>query len=227
MTTYHLTPKSSNVKTGPIPVSTTSRDTCPTSCPFMGNGCYADNAPLRFHWDAVSRGERGGTLGELCESIKALPDGQVWRHNQGGDLPGKGERINRKELQRLTRANRGRKGFTYTHKPLDVGNNADAIREANRDGFVVNVSANTLADVDRVKRANVGPVVVVAPSDHGPETTYSADGHAIVTCPATYRDDITCADCKLCAKDRDCVVAFPAHGARTAKLDATLVRIGG
>jgi hypothetical protein len=56
-----LTLKSSNDKTGPIPVSTTSRVSCPATCPLAGDGgCYADAGYYtRMHWDAVTAGTRG------------------------------------------------------------------------------------------------------------------------------------------------------------------------
>ena len=62
MANYSLTRKSRNKKTGRIPVSTTSAETCPEACPFKGAGCYADGYPLKGRWDEVTRGERGGTL---------------------------------------------------------------------------------------------------------------------------------------------------------------------
>jgi hypothetical protein len=55
---FHLTLKSRNVKTGPIPVSTSTRKTCPDSCPFKNNGCYAESGPLAIHWKAVTQGKR-------------------------------------------------------------------------------------------------------------------------------------------------------------------------
>ena len=87
----HLTQVSSNTKTGPIPVSTTERRSCPPRCPHMDAGCYADGGPLRIHWDKVP--ERGTSWEEFCERIAQLPAGALWRHNQAGDLPGDGTRI--------------------------------------------------------------------------------------------------------------------------------------
>ena len=55
----HLVRKSRNGKTGPIPVSTTSGDTCPNACPLKGSGCYAKSGPLGMHWQKVSSGARG------------------------------------------------------------------------------------------------------------------------------------------------------------------------
>lgn len=38
MTNYRFTLKSANSKTGPIPVTTTSSDTCPNSCALKASG---------------------------------------------------------------------------------------------------------------------------------------------------------------------------------------------
>jgi hypothetical protein len=46
-----LTLVSRNAKTGPIPVSTTTRETCPDVCPFRKDnegGCYAEGGPIRM-----------------------------------------------------------------------------------------------------------------------------------------------------------------------------------
>ena len=55
----HITPRSGNAKTGPIPVTTTERASCPSTCPFYDKGCYAKSGPLALHWRKVSDGERG------------------------------------------------------------------------------------------------------------------------------------------------------------------------
>jgi len=103
----HLTLKSANVKTGPIPVSTTERDSCPTDCK-MKNECYAASGPLALHWAAVSNGTRGTAWGQFTASIAALPEGQLWRHNQAGDLPQVDGTIDAVKLGQLVAANAGR-----------------------------------------------------------------------------------------------------------------------
>lgn len=211
--------RSGNKKTGPIPVSITSKDTCPSACPLKNNGCYADSWPLGLHWVRVTDGNAKQTDPNVAlETIANLPDGQLWRHNQAGDLPGKGNRINRRSLRRVTKANKGKKGFTYTHKP-PTARNLELVREANAGGFTVNLSANTLAHADELVEHKAGPVVVVLDSD----TTGNVDvrtpaGRRVVVCPATYRDDVTCASCALCAiPDRKEIIGFPAHGAGKRK----------
>ena len=215
MTTYHFTPKSQNGKTGPIPTTVTSADTCPDECPLKAKGCYAKGGPLAIHWRAVTEGKRGGTLDALCDAIMALPEGTLWRHNVAGDLPGEGDIIDDSAMHQLIGSNGRRRGFTYTHKPPHVGNNAHLIAHANDMGFTVNLSANTLAHADTLAVLNIGPVVVVQDAIEGTRAdTVTPEGRKVATCPATYREDITCKTCGLCAvRDRKVIVGFPAHGA--------------
>lgn len=223
-TSYHLTLKSANAKTGPIPVSATSSDTCPDACSFKGNGCYAESGPLAIHWSAINAGKRGTDFATFLTAIESLPDGTLWRHNQAGDLPGAGDAINAGELAKLVSASKGKRGFTYTHKPLTAGNRR-AIKQANAKGFTVNVSTDNLAQADSAVRANVGPVVTVVPSDVTSNLRTPA-GNLVVICPVAVRDNVSCATCKLCAwSSRKVIIGFPAHGARSRTVDS-LVRIG-
>jgi hypothetical protein len=215
---YHLTPKSANVKTGPIPVSTSSAQTCPNDCPFNNsNGCYASGGPLALHWAAVTRGDRGDVFADFCDKIAALPEGQLWRHNQAGDLPGNGRDIDGAALGDLVKANQGRRGFTYTHYNPGNGKNAAYIKGANDYGFTINLSANTPAHADQLAALGLGPVVTVLPMDQV-SNSFTPGGRKIVVCPATIRDDVSCSTCKLCAvKDRGVIVGFPVHGSQHKK----------
>ena len=214
----HLTLKSANAKTGPIPVSTTERDSCPTNC-AMRAGCYAASGPLALHWAAVSAGTRGTSWGQFVASIAALPDGQLWRHNQAGDLPQTGGTIDAVKLGQLVQANQGRRGFTYTHH-RDRASLA-WVKHANEWGFTVNLSANDLHDADALADTGAGPVVVVLPSTQTENTTTPA-GRRVVVCPATQRDDVSCATCQLCQRQRSTIVGFPAHGTRKRVIDIKL-----
>ena len=160
----HLTPISSNVKTGPIPVSTSGRATCPEACIFKKSGCYADNYGLNFLWNRVSDGRSGTDWQTFCTAISALPDGQLWRHNQAGDLPGDAILIDGEALGLLVESNMGRRGFTYTHYDPSLGKNADYIKGCNDWGFAVNLSANTLEHADELASFDIGPVAVVLES---------------------------------------------------------------
>jgi len=157
----------------------------------------------------------------LLDAIRSIPAGALWRHNQAGDLPGHGNEIDAQALRELTDANQGKRGFTYTHKPLTPAN-AAAIKAANDAGFTVNLSGNNLAHADQLADANIGPVVVVLPADvKGNADITTPAGRRVSVCPATYRDDVSCKTCGLCQRQtRKAIVGFPAHGVSKRKADA-------
>lgn len=217
----HVVYPSLNKKTGPIPVTTTSSDTCPESCPFNNGSCYAKSGPLAIHWRAVDSGQRGLSWEEFLRSLARFPRG-LWRMNQAGDLPGNGDSLDTIALGQLVAANRyhGLKGFTYTHKPLESDHEKQAIRLANDSGFTVNLSGNNLTHADTLADMGIAPVTVVLPSDQL-ENTSTPKGRKVVICPAVTRDDVSCATCGLCAiAKRDAIVGFPAHGTSKRKASA-------
>lgn len=213
-----LTLRSGNRKTGPIPVSMTDRASCPSSCSFHDRGCYAEYHLLRRHWDDVGR--KGMTWRSFCEEIARLPEGTLWRHNEAGDLPGKGDAIDVDALRQLVEANRGRRGFTFTHKPVRGWgrgpgyDNARAVTDANEAGFVVNLSADSLEDADALADLGIAytPIAVVLPED-APVRLRTPAGRRVVVCPAQTEALLTCADCQLCAQPRrKSIIGFRAHG---------------
>jgi hypothetical protein len=217
---YHYIERSSNRKTGPIPVVYSERGTCPPSCPHYRSDCYAEDFYTRLAWDKVA--QRGAALAFLCERVSALPDGQLWRFNIAGDLPGEGEAVDPVALGAIVWANRGRRGFTYTHKKTP-----DAIkwaRHATEWGFTVNLSADDAGEADTLAAHGL-PVVCIVPTD-SPEKSTTPGGRRIIVCPAQTRDDVTCADCGLCARaDRQVIIGFRAHGTRARSADARARRI--
>jgi len=218
---YHMTLQSKNKKVGKMPVTTSTATTCPTSCPFKANGCYAYGYPLKGHWDKVTEGERGDDWSTFIDKIKALPPMQKWRHNQAGDLPGDMEELDGDKCVDLARANEGKRGFTYTHYDvLDNFQNAIIVNAMNHLGFTVNVSANNLDHADKLCDMDIAPVVVVLPIEQTTNTV-TPKGRKVVVCPATFKDDVSCASCMLCEKwDRNVVVGFPAHGTSKKKASA-------
>ena len=217
-----LTMVSRNAKTGPIPVSTTSAETCPPTCPFTDKGgCYAGNGPLNLFWQKVTARKLGASWDEFTKQVAKLGRGALWRHNQAGDLPGDGFAIDSAALAKLVRANKGKRGFTYTHyDSLANEGNRDAIAHANANGFTINLSANNLAHADSLAALEIAPVAVVLPSNvTGNVKLATPQGRKVVVCPATYRDNVSCASCGLCALQRDAIVGFPAHGVQKRKAD--------
>jgi hypothetical protein len=178
---------------------------------------------LALHWRKVTNGLSGDSYGAFLDKVSRLIKGQLWRHNQAGDLIGAGDTLDVQALALLVKANKGKRGFTYTHKPLASQEERDAIRDANKGGFTVNLSGNTLAHADSLVDLGIAPVVVVLPHD-ATQNTVTPKGRKVVVCPATQRDDVSCASCGLCQKQRDSIVGFPAHG--TSKRKADLIAQG-
>lgn len=213
---YQLVRMSANKKLGGLPASVTSDDSCPKRCRLRRNGCYAESGPSGINFRAVSQRRRGMDLAEFCAQIRTLPKRGLWRHNQAGDLPGDGVNIDVVALEKIVHANRGRSGFTYTHYDPTIPTNADAIRQANEQGFTVNLSAETLAEADQYAALGVAPVVVLLPAEQD-ASLKTPEGRHVIVCPAAITNT-TCAICAICANaDRRAIVGFPSHGTGKAK----------
>ena len=217
---YHFIQASSNRKTGPIPQTYTERASCPPSCSQYRAACYAEDFHTRLNWDKVP--SRGTDLDGLLTAINRLPKGQLWRHNVAGDLPGDGEQVDAYQLGQIVKANRGRKGFTYTHK-----HSPDAIqwaKHATQWGFTVNLSADDVGHADRLAAHGL-PVAVIVPMDT-PKHSTTPEGRPVLICPAQTTDYMTCALCALCQRaDRRQIIGFRAHGTKAKQADRLARRV--
>lgn len=228
---FLLTHKSKNQKTGLMSVSTSPFQTCPVTCPFLENGCYANAGPLKFWWSRCSDSKEQLYTGYLAflERVKnEVPEGEYWRHNQAGDLLplSDRERIDRIAALRLASANKGKRGYTYTHfgvieqkgtSQLSATHNREVVEEMNSQGFVVNVSTNNMEHADLVLDSGINaPVSTILPEVFHTDKikrTSTPSGRTVITCPATIRDDINCKQCGLCMNsNRETIIGFPAHG---------------
>jgi hypothetical protein len=224
---YHLTKKSSNKKTGPIAVSTTSKDSCPSTCPLKGSGCYAESGPLRLHWDAVSDGPwrdkpRGTDIESFISDLKSLPEGTCFKHNQAGDLPHFNGSINAHALGLIANAcaERKLKAWTYTHHDINHYGNRSLIAAAPTMGMTVNVSAHSQQQAADCHKQGL-PTVCIVPKNET-RKNWEHDGVKFLVCPAQWSEK-NCAECKLCSvADRSCVVAFKAHGTQARKVEQTI-----
>lgn len=221
---YVLKQVSVNRKTGPMPVSTSNSSTCPDACPIKLKGCYAKYGPTGMAWRNVDNGKAKGAVewNEFTKEVKRLAKGSLWRHNQAGDLNGSNDVIDTVQLSQLVNANKGKRGFTYTHYPMTNVDNKIAVSLANVNGFTINLSGNDVKHADELKALNVAPVVVLMPRD-AEKVTMTPEGNKVVICPAENSDKVTCLSCGLCQlADRDYIIGFRAHGtaAKTVELIA-------
>jgi hypothetical protein len=229
---FLITRRTANAITGPIMVTTSPRLTCPLSCAFRkgGNGplagvCYAEHGALGgFVWTLLDRTPAGRTIMndirihdfvELLYAIRSQPPGALWRHNVAGDLPSNNRTtIDRAALRAIVDANKGRRGFTFTHyDALTNLANRQAIEEANKNGFTINLSGNSLEHADQLADLRIAPITVILPVGTK-QNTKTPKGRTVVICP-TSTHGVTCADCGLCARaSRSTIVGFPASGGK-------------
>lgn len=220
---YHVSMVSANRKTGPIAVTTSGRQTCPTTCGLYGK-CYATMTQLHYFWNNVTFGLAGTDWDTHIENLKKIPPHRPVRVNQAGDLPGDNVTIDHAKLQQMTEAlgfNARRKApaWTYTHKPMNDANKI-AVVAANKGGFTVNLSADNMAMADDLYDTKAGPVVVIVKLGT-PNTSTTPKGRKVVKCPAQYRDGVTCETCLLCAKgNRSVIVGFEAHAKNKKAISA-------
>jgi hypothetical protein len=217
-------------------ITTSPRATCPNACPFKKDGdgpeaglCYAEHGHLgHYIWNGLDKTKAGKKISgripvfsfdDLLFTVRSLPEGTLWRHNQAGDLPTDDQKtIARSRLRKLVSANRGRRGFTYTHYDV-VKNlaNRSAVKEANDLGFTVNLSADNLDEADELAKTECGPVTVVVRSSQMTNTV-TPEGRKVIICPARTNEGMTCATCGICAvATRKAIIAFPALGPSAAK----------
>ena len=209
----HLTISSRNQKVGPMPVSTTEASSCPKSCPLKENGCYAEYGPGKWHWDKV--GVKGVEWKGFVQMVRRLPKNHLWRHNQAGDLPSNdGVTIDKNSLDMLVRANKGRRGFTYTHYTDPT--NLPVVKEANDSGFTINLSANNYAEVDAL--VGSGSPVVTLMQEGADKIEVTPGGNKVVPCPHSTGKALNCLSCGICQEaNRDYVIGFPVHGSGKRK----------
>jgi hypothetical protein len=191
---------------------------------MYGQGCYAESHWLGKHWEKVT--EKGLSWDAFCAEVAKLPPGQLWRHNQAGDLPGVGEALDADALLSLVLASRGKRGFTYTHKKAPAV--LDTLEGmAHSSGFAVNISCDSLPEADRLRAERPAlPLVVVIPDTEARDTFLTPAGNRVTVCPAQTTDDVACASCKLCSvATRRTIVAFRAHGTYAKKV-SKLVQLG-
>ena len=222
-------------------VTTSSKASCPQGCehhPDNGGYCYAKEGwHLNMHWDKVTSGDRGTDFESFLKEVEDFQADEPWRHNQAGDLLGydhdPANTIDSEALGKLARANRGKRGFTYTHKEIEPSKYVDtptakasleAITKANRDGFTINLSANGIKQADRYYKTG-NPVAVTVPEKVNgelyPEKTTTPEGNKMVVCPVQTGKANNCAECMLCQRGkRKIIVAFRVHGSGKNKFKA-------
>jgi len=215
-----VTLSSGNSNTGPIPTTVTERSSCPVTCAFFEKGCYGKYHLQGVHWRAVSDHKRGGSWDEFTSKVRKFAPSQLWRHNTTGDLPHIFGDIDSVKVSTLVSANKGRRGFTYTHHVLN-DHNVKIIQDANAKGFTINASTESVEVADQIMTDHQIPAVAVVPSTEKRRFFNTESGRKVIVCPAKiHKGKVNCSTCGLCQQpDRDYIIAFPAHGTAKKTVD--------
>jgi hypothetical protein len=203
---------SGNAKLGNMAATYVAKHSCPNSCPFKSNGCYAEHDNTRGHWDRITLGSLDATPFELAkreaDAIDRLPaDRSLRLHVAGDSTTEEGTRLIAAACERYMKRGKGVKVYAYTHAWAEVS------REAWGNVSIL-ASCETAEQVEQARERGYATAIVV--HRFGGDRAYRADGVKIIPCPQQTRD-VTCSDCRLCMDDErlhvsELSIGFEIHG---------------
>jgi hypothetical protein len=220
---------STNAKLGPVSATYASQASCPRSCPWYGNGCYAERGQVGWQTRRLNR-SRVRAAARIAEAearaIDALTGDRLLRlHVVGDTRTAAAARLLAAAAHRYARRGNaprhGRKVWTYTHAWRSVA------RASWGDAVSVLASVETVKEAREAMRAGYAAAVVACAFER--PSAYPIDGVTVLPCPNQTRG-ITCRECGLCRDDdrlrsAGLVIAFEAHGSGGASIRKTLMSL--
>jgi hypothetical protein len=235
-------PKSGNEKTGPIAATYTGTDRTCTDCPHKGTGsCYYESGfrtrGLNARLNTAARDQKASTLRIARAEARAIDglltgkkrDGsnrvtnRPLRIHVGGDAPTAESAALIAGAARRYSERVDAPAYTYTHAWRDVPRKA-------WQGVSVLASVESVKDAKKALKRGYAPAIIV---DHFDGDKASVvDGIRLIPCPAQTKDDVSCADCRLCMNadklvSMNAAVAFAAHGTQAKKTKEILRAVNG
>lgn len=220
---------STNAKLGFVSATYASQASCPQSCPWYGNGCYAERGPVGWQTRRLNRSAVRGALRIAraeAKAIDALTADRLLRLHVVGDArtDAAARELGAAARRYASRGNsprHGRKAWTYTHAWRSVA------RASWGDAVSVLASVETVRDARAAMARGYAAAVVVTAFER--ESAYAIDGVTVLPCPNQTRG-VTCRDCGLCRDDErlrsaGLVIAFQAHGSGGASIRRTMLTL--
>src|SRR5262249_12483790 len=220
---------STNAKLGPVSATYASQASCPRSCPWYRNGCYAERGQVGFQTRRLNRSRirEAARIAEAeARAIDALTGDRLLRLHVVGDArTDAAARVLSAAAQRYARRGnaprRGRKVWTYTHAWRTVS------RASWDDAVSVLASVETVKEAREAMRAGYAAAVVVCAFER--QSAYPIDGVTVLPCPNQTRG-VTCRACGLCRDDErlraaGVVIGFEAPGSGGASIRRTLMSL--
>lgn len=182
--------------------------TCPPTCPYLGNGCYAEEANVNLHQRRAGEADvvderQGAVVAAAIAMVAAAQVAKVARLHVSGDgaLGEAADLLYWTAIAQVSRWVRERYGtggaWTYTHLGRDAFGPLHAkLREC---GVMVRFSDDW---------GEWGAVTL--PFEHV-AAFRELTGRKVAKCLAQLTD-MTCMDCRLCWERPEYVIAFDPHG---------------
>lgn len=209
----YVSKKNEKIGDGALIISRPVGTTCPRSCPFLNNGCYAEQTEKRF--PHVKPSSFRNILPSVEELTHLFNEGKPVRLHERGDFLLNG-RLHTAYVNRVKQALMSAKCptvWTYTH------HYSPKLAELQEYGLQVYASVHSVSDIRKAKEAGFRLLAYILPDrkkkggskDYPPRVNLPIIGKTLV-CPEQRlgRSKITCMKCGWCIKGRG-NVAFLTH----------------
>ncbi len=203
-------------------------ENCSDSCPFKGNGCYAENAPMVWVWKKIAAGLFKSSVNwdQLISKVRAIPRGDKVRLWVAGDFPQWHKGVDTSKATELGNALHGKKAWAYTHhhpRKNERGGWAGLIRHYLERSFTINISCERPEHVDEYMSQGLPCVIAVPSTTNKRQQWRTPGGFRVRVCPNQVDESIRCDRCMLCHKrPADMAIAFIAHGTKRNDVNAAL-----
>jgi len=207
---------SDNAKTGPVSATYASQASCPNTCPFYRNGCYAELGPTGIHTRKISSCDVVDPV-EIAkaeaDAISDLTGRQDLRVHVVGDCSSNEAAFIVSSAMAEHRAKRGSRAWTYTHAWRDVERSSWQYES-------ILASVETTDEIAEARSRGYAAAIVV--DSFKSDKLYNLDGEKILPCPNQTKK-IQCVDCGLCMKadflhKNNISIGFEAHGVSKRKV---------
>lgn len=203
--------------------------TCPKTCPFKGEGCYAQMGYAAITTHKLDRKAVDLTAFEVAK-VEAnaidtsygggpIPVGRDLRIHVSGDARSTGSaKVIAQAVDRWKKRG-GNKAWSYTHAWREVPRPAWG-------GVSILASVENVKDAKAAMKQGYAPAIVVP--THPTDKAFKLKGSSVkwIPCPSQTRG-VACVDCRLCFDadglySRNSGIAFAAHGAGASKIKRRL-----
>tara|TARA_R100000808_G_scaffold5835_1_gene17615 strand:+ start:2783 stop:3514 length:732 start_codon:yes stop_codon:yes gene_type:complete len=197
-----------------------SQVTCPKTCSFLNNGCYAESGPVSWQRPDKERVENPYTAtSDECRHINNLSGTRPLRLHVVGDAY---DSVCARSLAAASKAYSERHSmpvWTYTHNWREIP------REEWGDISVL-ASCETPVDIQEAQERGYATAIVAPNPPTEAKATKLPDGSRLLACLHETLD-IPCIKCGVCMNDKRLLekritIVFSAHGAQKKKVQLAL-----